>query len=146
MTKIVLALISLAVLFGSAEVSDASSQTPYWAGHKAELSADTDDGRWCNLTIEYSKDGKQYSAFLKMIPGRTRSCSGLVDQSGNIERKDCTPNSRKRRDIVGTVTNPILFIDASTVKCKWDDRALQKKQKTILAKHTNWKTIRSSKK
>ena len=133
MTRIVLVLLNFVLLFGNIELSEAASETPYWAGHKADLSSETEDGRWCELTIKYSKDGKHYSASLE-IPDSSNaagggSCKGLVDKAGHLERKDCTPGIWSQRDLVGTVSNPILdnVGGGSSGECRWTDKTLQKK-------------------
>jgi len=102
----------------------------YWAGHKAVLSGETDgDDRECNLTIEYSNDGSTYSAFVEIdsrsaYPGG--KCSGKVGKFGNLERKECTPGTWRRRDIVGTVLMPTYdnVEMSSSGGCKWRDKIL----------------------
>ena len=151
MTRIVLVPLTFVLLFGNIELSEAASETPYWAGHKADLSSETEDGRWCELTIKYSKDGKHYSASLE-IPDSSNaagggSCKGLVDKVGHLERKDCTPGIWSQRDLVGTVSNPILdnVGGGSSGGCRWTDKTLQKKHRALMVELASKKAAEEKK-
>jgi hypothetical protein len=151
MTSIILVPLTFVFLFGNIELSEAASETPYWAGHKADLSSETEDGHWCELTIEYSKDGKQYSAFVE-IPdssnaGGGGSCKGLVDKVGKLERKDCTPGIWSQRDLVGTVSKPILdnVGGGSSGGCRWTDKTLQKKRHALMVEFASKKASEEKK-
>ena len=139
MVRLILALSCFVIFFGNIGLNEASSEVPYWAGHKAKLYAETPFGAHeCELTIEYTSDGKHYSASLEIPTSQNAvgggSCRGLVDKEGNLERKDCTPGQWAPRTLAGTVTKPILeseHASSTSGGCKWADKTLQKKHKTI---------------
>ena len=152
MVRILLTLSIFVFTFGHNTEIKASKNIPYWAGHKADLTTETDgDGKWCELTIKYTEDGRKYSASVEIPDSNNAwgggSCEGLVDQAGNLERKDCTPGSWSQRDLTGTVTKPVLdnVGGGSSGGCKWKDKVLSKKHKTRISTVENH-TLRNAKK
>ena len=114
------------------------AKLPYWAGHKTVLVATTDDSGAdgplrCELAIVYSQDGKRYSATVD-IPficlnhnsSSDAKCAGTVDNSGVLERQECTPGNWSQRDLAGTVLNPILdnVGEGPSGGCSWKDAEL----------------------
>ena len=150
MVRLILALSCFVIFFGNIGLNEASSEVPYWAGHKAKLYAETPFGAHeCELTIEYTSDGKHYSASLEIPTSQNAvgggSCRGLVDKEGNLERKDCTPGQWAPRTLAGTVTKPILeseHASSTSGGCKWADKTLQKKQPSILMRDVAFSIIK----
>jgi len=114
------------------------AKLPYWAGHKTVLVATTDDSGAdgplrCELAIVYSQDGKRYSATVD-IPficlnhnsSSDAKCAATVDNSGVLERQECTPGNWSQRDLAGTVLNPILdnVGEGPSGGCSWKDAEL----------------------
>ncbi len=121
------------------------AKLPYWAGHKTVLVATTDDSGAdgplrCELAIVYSQDGKRYSATVD-IPficlhhnsSSDAKCAGTVDESGVLERQECTPGNWSQRDLAGTVLNPILdnVGEGPSGGCSWKDAELLEKRKLL---------------
>jgi len=59
----------------------------HWAGYKTKIT----DGNW-DLTIRYSASGEKYFAVLSSPSAAVARCEGAVDERGNLERVDCTPD------------------------------------------------------
>jgi hypothetical protein len=73
----------------------------HWAGYKTKIT-----WRGWDLTIRYSESGENYFAVIETPSAIKARCEGAVDESGNLERVDCTPDfgNWARRDLAGNVS------------------------------------------
>ena len=81
--------------------ADELKQKP-WAGYKTKLTVSS--STW-ELRIRYSASGDKYFAMLEAPMGHQGRCEGAVDQQGNLQPADCTPDGElyMPRGIAGNV-------------------------------------------
>ena len=101
-------------------ISGTGNQPKPWAGYQSKP---IEDGGY-DLTIRYSESGDKYFAVVEDSRGTDLKLQGAVDERGNLETVDCTPDGGAyvTREITGNVlrielTNPggqdsrALFVD-----------------------------------
>ena len=81
--------------------ADELKQKP-WAGYKTKPTVS--NSNW-ELRIRYSASGDKYFAMLEAPMGHQGRCEGAVDQQGNLQPSDCTPDAGMYmpREIAGNV-------------------------------------------
>ena len=81
--------------------ADELKQKP-WPGYKTKLTVSSSN--W-ELRVRYSASGDKYFAMLEAPMGHQGRCEGAVDQQGNLQPADCTPDGDMYmpREIAGKV-------------------------------------------
>ena len=101
-------------------ISNAETNSPYWAGFESKQIPSNDGLSDFIITIKYSKDGKKYKiTYLNESPHVEGTCEGEIYKEGDLEEIECEKDSGGTRTISGTVTEITLESSGSAGGGVW---------------------------